>query len=69
MFHFWTFCYFKDKLIPNAVLFFTNEYIDPDVESDDDDDDEDSDEESEADGMTEEDDDGRPVENPECKQQ
>jgi len=61
--------YFKDKLIPNAVLFFTNEYIDPDVESDDEDDDEDSDEESDADGMTEEDDDGRPADNPECKQQ
>jgi len=62
--------YFKDKLIPNAVLFFTNEYLDPEVESDEDDDDEDgSDSDENADGLTEEDDDEVPTENPECKQQ
>jgi hypothetical protein len=62
--------YFKDKLIPSAVLFFTNEYADPDIESDEDDDDEDgSDSDEDANGLTEEDDDEQTTQNPECKQQ
>lgn len=62
--------YFKDKLIPNAVLFFTNEYVDPEVESDEEEDvdESDSDENSDENGLTEEED-VEQRENPECKQQ
>ena len=62
--------HFKDKLIPNAVLFFTNEYVDPEVESDEEEDvdESDSDENSDENGLTEEED-VEQRENPECKQQ
>lgn len=61
--------YFKDKLVPNAVLFFTNEYVDPDVESDDEDDDSEEDESSDGDADLTEEEPTNPADNPECKQQ
>jgi len=60
--------YFRDKIIPNAVLMFTNEFIDDEIESDSEDDSDESeeDEESEEDDPAQQADD---AEKPECNQQ
>jgi len=60
--------YFLDKIIPNAVLMLTNEFIDDEIESDskDDSDESEEDEESEEDDPAQQADD---AEKPECNQQ
>jgi len=60
--------YFRDRIVPNAVLMFTNEFVDDEVESDDSDD---SDDESEdlSDSDSEDDEPIENAEKPDCKQQ
>jgi len=61
--------YFRDQIVPKAVLIYTNEFVDEDIESDsegdsEDESDEEDEEDSEEEGQTQE-----GAEKPECNQQ
>jgi len=62
--------YFRDRIVPSAVLIFTNEWRDEDLEDDSDEEDSEDDGSEEDDGSDEDSEDGgTPAEKPECKQQ
>lgn len=63
--------YFRDKIVPCAVLIFTNEFIDDEVESDEEDSDDDEDaSDDEEDGTEEEDgEEDEQARQEQCKQQ
>lgn len=61
--------YFRDKIVPNAVLMFTNEFVDDEVESGSDSDSDDSDEQSDSDESEDDDQEIEQAEKPDCKQQ
>lgn len=64
--------YFKDTIVPNAVLLFTNEFQDADLDSDSQSDGDDDSDENDSDGSgidTDSGDEDGQGEKPECKQQ
>jgi len=61
--------YFRDKIVPNAVLIFTNEFQDDEICSDDEDSDDESDEDEDPEESDDEEDDIEAAEKPDCKQQ
>lgn len=61
--------YFRDKIVPNAILMFTNEYVDDEIESDDEDDSDESDEDESDDDEDDEEEGADGAKPAECKQQ